>query len=146
MIEYWMLWGLLFLLCLFIELNTQGFLIMWFGIAALPPLVMGLFGISFNLQLVAYVVCTCILLVLTRPIFDKLRLQSKDNSKLGGDRMVGCIGVVTEAINNTNNEGMVRVERESWRAESILGEEIQEGKNVIVTKVDGTHLIVKEVK
>jgi membrane protein implicated in regulation of membrane protease activity len=51
--------------------------------------------------------------------------------------------VVIEDIENLKNTGRVRMGKEEWRAESESGESIPEGQSVAVTKIEGTHLIVK---
>ena len=51
-----------------------------------------------------------------------------------------------EEIDNLKNTGRVRVGKDEWRADSETGEIIPEGKMVEVSRVDGTHLVVKVVK
>jgi membrane protein implicated in regulation of membrane protease activity len=60
---------------------------------------------------------------------------------VGATRWVGKQGVVVRDI-PPGDIGMVRLEREEWRAESATGDAIPEGTPVRVDRVDGTRLIV----
>jgi membrane protein implicated in regulation of membrane protease activity len=51
--------------------------------------------------------------------------------------------VVIEEIDNIKNTGRVRIGRDEWRADSEDDKIIPTGKTVEVTRVDGTHLVVK---
>ncbi|UCE23110.1 MAG: NfeD family protein, partial [Candidatus Aminicenantes bacterium] len=42
--------------------------------------------------------------------------------------------------------GSVRLKKEEWRADSETGEVIPAGKKVKVTRIDGTHLVVKTIE
>ena len=54
--------------------------------------------------------------------------------------------MVTEEIDNLKNTGRVRIGKEEWRADSDTDEVIPQGKTVDVTRVDGTHLVVRLLK
>jgi len=54
--------------------------------------------------------------------------------------------VVLEEIDNIKNTGRVRIDKEEWRADSDTGEVIPVGKRVEVTRLDGTHLVVKTLE
>jgi membrane-bound ClpP family serine protease len=53
---------------------------------------------------------------------------------------------VLEEIDNDKNTGRVRLKKEEWRADSETGEVIPAGKKVKVTRMDGTHIVVKTLK
>ena len=38
--------------------------------------------------------------------------------------------------------GLIRLDREEWRAESLMGMPIRAGSTVLVSRVDGTRLVV----
>jgi membrane protein implicated in regulation of membrane protease activity len=48
-----------------------------------------------------------------------------------------------EEIDNAKNTGRVRVQKDEWRADSETGEIIAEGEQIVVTRLDGTHMVVK---
>ena len=80
-----------------------------------------------------------ILLVITRPIVNKLR--SKDNEKTNLDRIIGTTAVVTEDIKK-NEIGEVKVDGKRWSA--ISKEMCLKGDTVKVLKIDGVKLIVEK--
>ena len=74
------------------------------------------------------------------------RFTKKQPPGIGADRFVHKNGVVTEEIDNLKNTGRVRIGKEEWRADSDTDEVIPQGKTVDVTRVDGTHLVVRLLK
>ena len=62
---------------------------------------------------------------------------------VGANRLVGKQAVVLDDIPGLPHDtGLVRVERERWRAESLTGDPIRAGSTVLVARVDGTRLVV----
>jgi membrane protein implicated in regulation of membrane protease activity len=62
---------------------------------------------------------------------------------VGSDRWTGRRAVVIEDIpGGVHATGMVRIEREEWRAESSDGNAVDAGTEVAVLRVDGTRLVV----
>ncbi len=51
-----------------------------------------------------------------------------------------------EEVDNIKNTGRIRMGKEEWRAESDTGEVIPVGKMVEVTRLVGTHVVVKILK
>jgi len=65
---------------------------------------------------------------------------------VGSNRWVHQQGVVLEAVpGSAGSSGLVRIGRETWRAESGYGDDIPVGTEVFVTRVEGTRLIVLPV-
>ena len=79
------------------------------------------------------------LLVLSRPIVNKLR--SKDNEKTNLDRIIGETAIVTEDIKK-NVVGEVKVDGKRWSA--VSKEKCLKGDTVKVLKIDGVKLIVEK--
>ena len=62
---------------------------------------------------------------------------------IGASRWVGRQAVVTRDIPaEPGGTGVVRLDREEWRAESLMGVPIRSGSTVLVSRVDGTRLVV----
>ncbi|HYI61258.1 MAG TPA: NfeD family protein [Acidimicrobiales bacterium] len=76
-----------------------------------------------------------------RPLARRLD-ASTPNQTVGSTRMTGRTAVVLEEI-PTHGVGLVRVDREEWRAESDDGHAIAAGGRVTVVEVRGTRLIVE---
>lgn len=69
--------------------------------------------------------------------------QRTGHTAIGANRWVGRQAVVlTEIPAGHGAAGLVRLEREEWRAESLLGARIPVGSTVLVSRVDGTRLVV----
>lgn len=79
------------------------------------------------------------LLVISRPIVNKLR--SKDNEKTNLDRIIGETAIVTEDIKK-NVVGEVKVDGKRWSA--VSKEKCLKGDTVKVLKIDGVKLIVEK--
>lgn len=65
-------------------------------------------------------------------------------SGVGAHRWVGRQGVVLSEIpGEVGGTGLIRLERERWRAESgVSGVPIREGTTVLISRVHGTRLVV----
>jgi membrane protein implicated in regulation of membrane protease activity len=97
---------------------------------------------------IVFVAVSAISLVVLLPIGRRInRSDPVDGNGVGADRWTGrravVVGVIPGGIHAT---GLVRVEREEWRAESIDGSELDVGTEVQVLRVDGTRLVVAPVE
>jgi membrane protein implicated in regulation of membrane protease activity len=73
--------------------------------------------------------------------------RSGPHHAIGANRWVGRQGVVLQDIpGGVGNTGLIRLEREEWRAESLNGTPIEAGSTVLVGRVDGTRLVVMPVE
>jgi membrane protein implicated in regulation of membrane protease activity len=72
------------------------------------------------------------------------RLEGRDEvHPVGANRWEGRTAtVVTEIPAGKHQTGLVRIDRETWKAESTNGMGVPEGATVLVTHVTGTRLIV----
>lgn len=65
---------------------------------------------------------------------------------VGANRLVGRQAVVLEDIpGSPHGTGLVRVEREKWKAESLTGEPIPAGSTAVVARVDGARVVVSQL-
>jgi membrane protein implicated in regulation of membrane protease activity len=72
------------------------------------------------------------------------RLDRRGSSEaIGANRWVGREAMVLDDIpGGVGGTGLIRLDREQWRAESATGTPIRAGSTVLVTRVDGTRLVV----
>jgi len=126
------------------EIFTMGFFLLWFGVGAAVAGVLALVGLGPGWQLGSFVVVSLVLFAVSRRFAE--RFTKKQPPGVGADRFVHKRGVVIEEINNLKNTGRVRIEKDEWRADSQTDEVIPVGRTIQVTKVDGTHLVVKTIK
>lgn len=140
-IWFWV-WVALAVILLIAEILTAGFFMLPFGIgaavaAALEYLAPG----SIGWQWAAFVGVSSALLIVLRRFSDKVTHEPPQ--KVAADRLIGRTGVVLSALEPDDARGMVRVDREEWRADHRGDKAIPEGARVTVISVEGTHLIVE---
>lgn len=134
----WLIIAMLFFLA---EVFTAGFVLAAFGVGALAAFAAALLGLDLQWQLLVFVVVSAISVVLSRRFAD--RVTGKQPEGVGADRMVGKYGVVLTSIEPMVAKGLVRVEREEWRADSVDGQVIPADTVVQVVKLEGTRLMVR---
>ena len=66
---------------------------------------------------------------------------------VGANRLIGKQAVVLEDVpGSPHDTGLVRVERERWKAESLTGDLIPAGSTAIVVRVDGARVVVSPLE
>lgn len=79
-----------------------------------------------------------------RPLARRLDRDYDHQPGFGADRWTGKVGTVLSEIPGGANElGLVRVDREEWRAESADTRPIAPGTTVEVVRVEGTRVVVR---
>ncbi len=77
-----------------------------------------------------------------RPLARRLERRAP-HAPVGAARWVSREAVVIEDIpGGPGGGGRIRLDREEWRAESLTGAPIRAGTTVLVSRVDGTRLVV----
>ena len=142
--QFWWVWMVLAAICIVAEIFTAGFFIFWFGIGALVAGLLSLFGLGAGWQWAAFVVVSGVLFAVSRRFAE--RFTKKQPPGIGADRFIGKRGLVLEEIDNAKNTGRIRIDKEEWRADSDTDEVIAVGGRVEVTRLDGTHMVVKPVE
>ncbi len=124
------------------EIAVPGtFFMISFAIGAFVACVLAFFDVSVGIEWLAFLVVTAIALAALVPI--GRRINQTSQGSVGSTRWAGRRAVVlTEIPAGVHATGLVRVEREEWRAESVDGSAISAGTAVEVLRVDGTRLIV----
>ena len=140
----WLIWMAVAAVFIIGEIFTLGFFLLWFGIGAAVAGILAIFGLGGSWQWGAFAVVSGVLFVLSRRFAE--RFSKKQPPGIGADRFVDKKGVVLEEVDNIKNSGRIRMGKEEWRAESDTGEVILVGKMVEVTRLVGTHVVVKTLK
>jgi membrane protein implicated in regulation of membrane protease activity len=138
-----LLWGWIVMALIFFaaEIFTAGFVLLCFGIGALAAAALAFFGLGLTWQLLAFLVVSSAAVLLSRPFAE--RVTSTGPQSLAGDRVLGKRAVVLQAIDPIANTGMVRVDTEEWRAESVDHSPIAKDSVVEVVAVEGVRLQVR---
>ncbi len=129
------------------EIAVPGsFFMISFSVGALVATIAAFAGAEIWLQWAAFVIGSAGALALLIPIGRKLN-AAPNRSAAGVYRWVGHEGVVLRRIpgGGTHDTGLVRVEREEWRAEGDTMDPIEVDTPIRVVRVDGTRLVVAEI-
>lgn len=134
-------WICLFVVLIGLEMATINLVSIWFALGALCAGLASLLTDSMLIQLLVFTVVSILVLVIMRPFVKKFGNCRKVPTNL--DRIVGCVGVVTEDI-KPHEVGEVRVDGKTWSA--ISNKKIVKGKKVEVLSIDSVKLQVKEIE
>lgn len=135
------IWVVLLIVFLIMEAATVQLVSVWFAVGALAALIANLGGLNVIGQIVLFLVLSAVCLVATRPLVKKL--TAAKIQKTNADRCIGAEAVVTEEINNLESTGQVKVIGNIWTARSTDDTIIEKGTVVIVERMEGVKLIVR---
>lgn len=135
----WIFWLVLVIVLSFVEIATVSLVSIWFVASGIVAMILSFFIEDTAIITTIFILLGIFLLVISRPIVNKLR--SKDNEKTNLDRIIGEAAIVTEDIKK-NVVGEVKVDGKRWSA--VSKEKCLKGDTVKVLKVDGVKLIVEK--
>ena len=134
-----MIWLIAFLGLLLVEFLTVGLVSIWFAIGAFAALVTTFITDSVMIQSVVFIVVSVVALLLTRPLMKKFKSAGFEPTNT--DRVIGKVAEVTKEI-KPNQYGEVTIFGTEWMA--VSDKKIAVGSKVVVEKIEGAKLIVKE--
>lgn len=140
----WSLWLIAAGVFFVVEIATTGFLIFWLGIGSLIAMLTSFITDSIIIQTVVFVISSCILIPLTKPLADKF--TGKKAVPTNSYSLINKHGIVTVDINPMEAVGQVKVNGEIWSAKTDDGSVITKGTEIEVVKIDGVKLIVSPIK
>jgi membrane protein implicated in regulation of membrane protease activity len=127
------------------EMATPGsFFLMPFAVGALVASVLAFADVGLTGEWIAFVGISVAALAALRPMARRLDLAGDDRG-VGAQRLIGRPATVLQDIPGSGELGLVRVDREEWRAESLDGSPIPSGVTVKVAEIQGTRVIVAPV-
>lgn len=123
------------------EMGTPGaFFLAPFAAGAVVAAALAFADVDLAVEWAAFVGVSLAALVALRPLARRLdRAGGADG--IGSRRLIGRTGVVLEEI-LPGELGVVRINREEWRAESADNTPFAAGASIRVTEVEGTRVIV----
>ena len=147
MIDYfinnmWQLWTLIGVVCLILELTSGDFFIMCFSIGAFITAIGAAVGANVTVQVIIFAVASVLCLLFVRPLALKYFHRNDQDRPSNVDAMVGRTGVVTDKIPE-KGYGRVKIDGDSWKAQSLDGEGIEKGMRVEVTEINSIIITVK---
>ena len=125
------------------EVTTAGaFVFLPFALGAAVATVAAFAGAGVAVEWLAFLLASGAASAVLWPLGRRLE-QASPASRVGAGRWAGREGYVLEDIPAApGSTGLVRLDREHWRAESAVGVPIRRGSTVLVSRVDGTRLVV----
>lgn len=135
-------WAVALVVLLIVEGVTAQLVTIWFAAGSLAALIAAILKAPVLAQIVLFVVVSAVSLIATRPLVKKI--TSKKSESFNADKNIGKMAVVTEDIDNLNGTGAAKLDGLVWTARSSDGSKIEAGKSVIVEKIEGVKIIVKE--
>jgi membrane protein implicated in regulation of membrane protease activity len=124
------------------EMASPGsFFLAPFALGAFVASILAFADVSVGVEWVVFLAVSIATLAALRPVARRLDRNALDHG-VGARRLVGSRATVLEDIPGDAELGMVRVDREKWRAQSTDGARIPAGTVVRVAEVQGTRVIV----
>ena len=138
-------WAVVLAACAAAEAATAALVSVWFVAGALAALLISPFGAPLHLQAAVFLLVSAALLVLVRPLAGKYFNGSREKTNI--DCLPGSKALVLEEIDNILEKGAVRFNGQVWSARSHDDTvTIPAGAVVLVQKISGVRLIVREIK
>ena len=144
----WQIWLIVAGISFVIEALTIGFLVFWFGIAALITAGISLFIPEIMwLQATIFIILSGVLIFFSRKFAKKI--NKNDNNITNSQSVIGQIGIVTKKIDVSNQiAGQVKVLSETWTA--VCNEKdvetLPEGTKVKIKNIDGVKIVVTPIE
>ena len=124
------------------EMATPGsFFLAPFAVGAFVASLLAFAGVGVPLEWAVFLGVSIAVLIALRPVARRLDRDAVDHG-VGARRLLGRTATVLREVPAGDDVGMVRVDREEWRAQSIDGQAIPTGATVRVADVQGTRVIV----
>ncbi len=135
-------WGVVFVLMVIAECASMQLVSIWFAVGSLGAFFAAMLDLGFTGQLAIFVLVSLVLLIVTRPLLKKLRVQSIVPTN--ADKEIGATALIIEEVDAAAGTGRVRLNGVDWIAVSESGSVLPVNTVVIVRQVQGAKLIVAE--
>ena len=140
----WSFWLIAAGIFFVVEIATVGFLVFWLGIGALLAMITSFITDSVMIQTIVFVISSCILIPLTKPLADKF--VGKKSVPTNSYSLINKHGIVIQDIDPIHGVGQVKVNGEIWSAKTDDESKILKDTEVEILKIDGVKLIVSPVR
>lgn len=130
------------------EMATAGsFFALPFALGATLATILAFIGVGTTWEWAAFLVTSAVASAVLWPLAKRLdRRGSRPEGTPGSRRWIGLRAEVIQSIpGGVSQTGLIRLEREEWRAESVDGRPIEAGAIVHVIRIDGTRAIVERL-
>ena len=136
-------WLVMFVVLLLIEIFTMGLTTVWFAGGAIIAFILAFAGFELPVQIIAFLLVSILLLVLTRPI--AVKFFNKERQKTNAESLIGQKAVVIEKIDTLHGMGRAEVNGMEWAAKTDdMDSIIEAGEVVVIEGIQGVKLIVRK--
>ena len=139
----YIVWIVAIVLAVFLEAETAAITAIWFVPGAVVSLILALCNVSWQTQVLVFVLLSLVLLLFGL-LFVKKRIKKMGYTPTNADRIIGMEGMVTETIDAIAATGEVKVDGKRWTARSEDGSVIAEGEIVRILRIEGVKVIVEK--
>lgn len=126
-----------------VEGATIQLVAIWFAVGSVGALAACSLGAPVWAQLTVFLALSALLLAFLRPIIKRFEVTRLERTNV--DALIGKTAVVTEDIDNAEQNGAARISGVTWTARSLDGSKITVGSNVTIERVEGAKLIVSKL-
>lgn len=112
------------------------------ALAAALAAILAFAGVGLPFEWIAFALSGAAAYALLLPVGKRIAKGHGLPTAVGAERWVGRQAHVLSDVPARGGTGLVRLDREQWRAESGTGTLIPAGSTVLVTRIDGTRLEV----
>lgn len=137
--------GLMIIFCA-LEGLTVTLVSLWFAVGAMAALMVSFLFKSLMVQSFVFALVSLVCLCMVRPIAQRMMPAKGKHIPTNADRLLGREGIVTEAIDNVNAVGEVKVAGQAWSARSEQDIPLEKGAKVRVLRIEGVKLFVERVE
>jgi membrane protein implicated in regulation of membrane protease activity len=142
--EPWLIWLIAAVVFAVGEMATLGFFLAPFAAGALLAAIISAVGAGDVITLAVFLVASVVALTALRPLARSHR-RMPAQLRTGTAALVGKPATVLERIDNTSNQGCVRLEGETWSARAYDDDDVYEpGARVQVIEIRGATALVSE--
>jgi len=141
--ELWHIWLITALIFFIMEIFIPSFVLFNFGIGALIGSLAAGFNLAPEWQILLFSLGTLSSFFLVRPVMRKYAYLKSMDYKSNVDALVGRFAEVIEDINNKNNQGLISLDGDIWKARSHFNCIIPKGTLVEIVQINSIILIVK---
>lgn len=138
-----LVWVAAMILSGILEAATVNLVSVWFIAGSFAAFIAALAGAPLWLQFVLFFAVSIVLLAALRPLVKKY--VAPRVVRTNADSLVGQEAVVTEAIDNLNAQGQVKVDGMFWTARSTDSTLIPQGATVVIRSIQGVKVLVDPV-
>jgi membrane protein implicated in regulation of membrane protease activity len=124
--------------------NPGSFFLLPFAIGAAVAAVLAALDVNLAVGWLAFIVVSVTCLFALRPLARRLD-RDEPVDGIGSRRLIGEPASVIETIPGGSDPGLVRVNREQWRAVSVEGQPLEAGTSVKIVDIRGTSVVVHPV-